>query len=259
MASQNLGQLGPTDGPPVLFDWRWYYSVPMLPLWALILLLLVGPKANRHRQAWLILLPLGVIFLVWRMAAILFSLPDGSTEPAGFFVELLAVAWSAVWLAGHWLGGRSRKVAFFFIIATMTAICLLSYWCHYADTDGLVASLIGFDVVAVVLPLAMLWTSYSCRKNYTPGRFRVRLLMRMIVSLMALELSYMVILLLVCRSGPGNLAILAPMLLTMLIVSLVCAGILYLLNLPFLELAFRSSFYGDRFESMFHIEKDRVG
>jgi hypothetical protein len=36
------------------------------------------------------------------------------------------------------------------------------------------------------------------------------------------------------------------------------AGILYVLNLPFLELAFRSSFYANRFESIFHIEKDRV-
>jgi len=258
VASQDIGQLGPKDGSPVAFHWRWYYSVPTLPLWALIVLLLVVPKANRHRQAWLILVPLGVVLLVWRMPMALFSMPDGPTETIGFFVGSVAMAWSTVWLVGHWLGGRSRKVAFFLILAAMTAIGLLSYWCHYADTDGLVLSMIGFDLVAVVLPLAMLWTSYSCRKNCTPGRFRGRLLVRMMVPLMVLMLSYVPASMLVRFPGPGNLAILAPMLLTMLIASLVCAGILYLLNLPFLELAFRSSFYADRFERIFHIEKDRV-
>ena len=52
---------GPRDGPPVVFHWRWWYHVPTLPLWA-IAVVLVGLKANRHRQAWLILVPLGLVF-----------------------------------------------------------------------------------------------------------------------------------------------------------------------------------------------------
>ena len=98
--SQDLGQLGPRDGPPVVFHWRWWYHVPSLPLWAILLLLLVVPKANRHRQAWLILIPLGLVLLVWRMPATLFSLPDGATETMGFFVVSLVMAWTMVWLSG---------------------------------------------------------------------------------------------------------------------------------------------------------------
>ena len=70
VASQDIGPLGAKDGSPVTFPWRWYYSVPTLPLWALIVLLLVVPKANRHRQAWLILIPLGVVLFCVALGAL---------------------------------------------------------------------------------------------------------------------------------------------------------------------------------------------
>ena len=45
------------------------------------------PKANRDRQTWLILIPLGVVLLAWRMPTRLLSMPDGITETPGFFIQ----------------------------------------------------------------------------------------------------------------------------------------------------------------------------
>ena len=66
VASQDIGSLGPKDGSPTIFHWRWYYNFPLLPCWAILLVLLLAPKANRNRQAYLILIPMGIAILFWR-------------------------------------------------------------------------------------------------------------------------------------------------------------------------------------------------
>ena len=63
MASHEIGGFGTSISQPVVFHWRWYYHLPTLPLWGLIALLLLVPKANSPREAWLILVPLGLVLL----------------------------------------------------------------------------------------------------------------------------------------------------------------------------------------------------
>jgi hypothetical protein len=252
VASQpDLGPLGPKEGRPTTFAWRWYYSLPMLPLWALIAVLLVAVRANRHPPAWLILIPLGEVVLVWQMLMTLLGVSDEAAEMLRFFVESLAIAWTAVWLVGHWLAGRSRRVAMLLMMVAMTVVGLLSTGCYHAGITGHLDSVLGFDLIAMILPLAMLWTSYSCGRNFTRARFRGRLFVRMAVPLVALASCYVVVLGGMLSGDIAHGSILAAML---LIMAFVYAGLLYLLNWPFLELAFRSSFYEDRFQRLFHIE-----
>ncbi len=111
VASYEIVGGGAGISQPVCIQRRWHHRVPSLPLWTLLLLLLVVPKANRHRQAWLILVPLGLVLIVWRMAATLLGLPDEDVETLGFLVVTGAMAWSMVWLLGHWLGrSRARRL-----------------------------------------------------------------------------------------------------------------------------------------------------
>ena len=46
--SQNLGDLGPGDGEPVLVDWRWYHFLPGLSYWVFMAILLILWKTNRQ-------------------------------------------------------------------------------------------------------------------------------------------------------------------------------------------------------------------
>ncbi len=251
MASQDLGQLGPKDGSPVLFHWRWYYHEPALPLWALIVLLLLVPKANRHRQAWLILIPLVLVLVVWRMPTRLLSMSDGSTETLGFFVVSGALAWTMVWLLGHRLASRSRIVTFFLTAGVMLAIGLLSYYCQFEDSNDFLPLAIIFSVCVAILLLAMMITSSFCRKKYSPRRFLAWLIVWNGVVTFTLMMSYGALMMLV----QPRLRDLLAFMLVAVPVTLLLAGILYLVNLPFLILAFKSPFYRERFESMFLVKK----
>jgi hypothetical protein len=255
VASQDIGPLGPKDGPPVAFDWPWYYHVPMLPLWLLLLLLLIVPKTNRKGQAWLILIPLCMVILVWRMPMRLLSVSDGAMETTGFFIETLALAWTMVWLAADWLAGHLRRMALLRIAAVMTLACLLSYVCYYSCYDDILNPILGFGFNIVILPLSLLWSSYGCRKIYSRGRFHFQLLLRMIVLFMLFILTFMLVLVILQYQEPEDLM---NELLGMIYASLLFAVILYLLNLPFLILAHKSPFYHDRFVDLFHIEKKPV-
>ena len=195
------------------------------------------------------------MLLVWRMPATLFSMPDGATETLGFFVVSVAMAWSMVWLLGHWLGTRYRSVTFFLILGVMMAIGLLSYYCHFADAGGLAPSHDRLRHHCVrILPLAMMLASYFCRTELLSAAVP-----RLAVGVDRLRRSLGTDVALCRDSDDGRSAWaawhLVFMLIFMVIGSVVCAGVLYLLNLPFLELAFRCPFYRERFEKLFRIEK----
>lgn len=239
------------------FQWRWYYHVPALALWALIVLLLVVPKANRHRQAWLILIPLAVVLIVWRMLAHLLSMSDdpSGTEGLGFYVVSATMAWSMVWLLGHWLASRFRYVTFFLSLGMMLAIGLLSCYCHFADTDNRASLLICYSICVVILLLATTLAGYFCRKKYSPRRFLGWLIVWNVLVAMGVLLPFVGIVTLVTtimHPGPqldvGGTVVTAVI---TVVVSIFLGGVLYLLNLPFLILAQKSPFYRERFESMF--------
>ena len=83
-------------------------------------------RANRHRQAWSIFIPLVSVLFVWRMPLMLLGVPDGSTENVSFLVVSAAMAWTMVWLLGHWLKSSYRSVTFFLMLGLMIAIGLLA-------------------------------------------------------------------------------------------------------------------------------------
>jgi hypothetical protein len=47
VASQDIGAVGPRDGQPVVFDWRWYHYLPGLPVWIVVFVVLL-----LLRRAW---------------------------------------------------------------------------------------------------------------------------------------------------------------------------------------------------------------
>jgi hypothetical protein len=253
VASQDLGQLGPPNGPPVVFRWRWYYHVPLLPLWAIMLLLLIVPKTNRHFQAWLILIPLGVVLLVPRMLTTLFAAPDQVAELLTYSVASFAMAWSVVWLVGHWLAFGSRKITLLLIMVATSAIGVFAAFCRSGNIANSLSYSISYGVVAVALSLGMMLAGYSCRKKWSPRRYRVWLLLWTVASMMVATACFAAIMLLIVLRE--QFAHAAPALLFLIPISAIYGVVLYLVNLPFQELAFRCPFYRERFEKLFHIEK----
>jgi hypothetical protein len=253
VASQTLGEQGSVESAPVFINWGSYYNVPTLPIWALIVLLLVVPKQNRRLQAWLILIPLGLIFLVWDMPARLFNIPDESTELIGFLIVTGVLGWSIVPLIGHWLEGLPRAAAFFAVLGVMLAVGLASACLyHFEDAEDLIPLSIIYIICVLILMLSMVITSYFCGQKNSPPFFFGWLLFWVGVLSIGLMLSYGLLMMILI---PG-LRDLGRMLIVLIPVAAVLGGIIYLVNLPFLVLAFNCPFYKERFENIFYRKKE---
>ena len=151
VATQDLGTLGPREGEPVEFQWHWYYNVPGLPQWILLLLMAVVLKRNRNWQAWLILLlPLALSFF-WLLTFVLIS-DSSQWEMFGQFLNAVAIAWVSVWLMGPWIlrGGRVR--AFLGACAVMFAVGIVGYVSYFGFwvSSDITGPLIGLGAICLV-------------------------------------------------------------------------------------------------------------
>jgi lipopolysaccharide export LptBFGC system permease protein LptF len=88
VAAEELGDLGPSEGAAVSFQWRWYYPAPSVGLWALLVFLLILVKRTHTARAWLILIAVVLAIILWQMEGL-----------SPLFVSLGAAA-IIVWLVG---------------------------------------------------------------------------------------------------------------------------------------------------------------
>jgi hypothetical protein len=249
VVSQEINGFGTIINPPLFFHWRWCYHFPTWSLWGLIVLLLVVPKSNRHRQAWSILIPLILILLFWNMMANLPFLSTITSEMLSFLVVTGAMAWCCVWIAGHWLSSRQRYLTFFLIFALMMVLELLSYYSRFSDDRMLPRLSIYYGLSVSVLPLSMLLTCYIFSKRHSPLRIIIPWMIG--IAIMSFGLAFSVAALSV-MSQP-DLSRLWAFIIRLLPVGAIFAGMIYLVNLPFMILASRNSFYRQRFEQIFTI------
>ncbi len=252
-----MGKSGTRAGPPTVFPWRWYYHLASVAFWALVILPLVLIKENRRFQAWAILIPLLVIVVVCQMLANLSTSPSDGAEGLQTFVVTLATAWAAVWLVGFRVASRHRRLTLPAAVFVMLVVGLLSYLC-----DGRVLNLenVGppiyyiFSALALLLPLSL--SGRCCRKVYSPQRFMLWLWLWMpltMAGVLALGAGGLFLFLGVSKGllGLAHILIMVP-------VAALMGGLygvlLYLLNLPFMLLAFRSPFYHERFCKVFGLQ-----
>lgn len=256
VATQDLGALGPDRTKPRLRGWSWWYNVPYLALWAAVVLALVLPENNRNRQAWLILIPMFLVLLLWRMPVRLVSLPGSSAAFFGLMATSLAIGWTLVWLLSNRLVRGHAQNDFFRAAAVMLVIGVWAYLADYgfAVNAGMVQSTVAFGVSAVALLAAMGLARRFSGEAYRPGPLMGWLFLSMLLTAAVAALASMSLTFL------PSLAILGPLVLLMLLVSTAFMSIflaisLYLFNLPFMLLAFKSPFYRDRFEAALRLQR----
>lgn len=251
VATLRLGVYGSGESA-VVVPWRWYDHVPAIPLLVPIVLPLVLVKSNRSWQAWLIVLPLLAVAILWRLLAGLLFMPPSSAETLGFFAVSLAAAWSVVWLLGDWLARLGKLSGLLVACALSLAMVSLSFVCHRgfaADMESLWMLVpLGWFPCALVFAAAL--SAYCCGGRYRASRFLSWLLLWMplvsslaglllVVPLIAVNLSEVTV------AGLLSEVLMAGILWT---VGAPLAGLgVFVLNLPFALLAVESPFYRDRF------------
>jgi len=171
VVSCNLGTLGPGTGEPSLYYWHWYYNVPGLALWAVLALAMVVPRANRRREALLILVPVLLVSLVWLVIARVSQPVTSDREMFGVMVLSLTVASAALWLLGHVIANYApctRLVLALSIAVGVAVVGALSVTDFSRQTIAL-PSLLGFLMPALVLGYAA--AARMSRRTYRPTRF----------------------------------------------------------------------------------------
>lgn len=168
VTSSDLGVLGATDGPPVEFQWIPAYAsmlLPWLPIFGLLVL-----KPNRKAAAWLILLPLGLLFL--------FSLTPPLSLPTGaeLFMEdigALAVGVAAVWLLPNYLRTTSRFLTFLRLLCALIGFSALAFFARqnsgWIFSDAL-PSLLLLALCALSSAMALSLAGRFCRRSNNPVR-----------------------------------------------------------------------------------------
>ena len=244
VASQDIGELGAKESEPVVYNWMWYYNVPVVFLWVVLLLVLVLVKANRNRRALLIFVPLVIVNFVWlALKEFLFPFPSSSSAVFDALFDSLTVGFAVLLLLSHKLGNRNRFITFLLALAIMVVIGLigvLSYGMGFSPQSKQILILMGMLSFSVLIGLVM--AGWRCKKHYTGLRFILWLALGTVVASVGVMLVCMGITL-----AHSLTTYWALILLQAFIVGLILGGILYLIVLPYMILAFRSSFFRERF------------
>jgi hypothetical protein len=211
--------------------------------------LVVLPKANRRWQAWLIFLPPIAIALGWQMFARLVGFRTSDAESVGLVFVSCAAGWAAFWLLGDRLAqchGIVRFIAAAFLMTAFGSIGALASGLD--DSEELLAISIAAGVFGSAVAFGTMLTGRTCRNPRGRGRFMVVLLAWTgLVVTLSLSCYLFVGSIVLGLPGPG----LAEALSALAGASAIVTGIAYLVNLPFLLLAFNSPFYADRFRALF--------
>ncbi len=242
--SLEVGELGGREGAPAVYPWYWLYHLPSLAFWGLVVLPLVLVKENRRLQAWAILIPLGAVLLVFRMTAKLLAFSPMNAEYLGTLVVSLAAAWAILWLLAHWFARRHWLLTLVAAYLVMSATGLLSFAsnCGLAANDAVVSLLLFYCAASFSLLLSAALTGRFRRKAPLSASFMVWLLPWTVLASNLAILLLMIGLSFYEEPSRIDMEAIGQVLLAGSI-----GGIaVYLLNLPFMLMAFRNRFYGQR-------------
>jgi hypothetical protein len=249
VATADLGGLGSTQGPGTIYNWTRPSLLPVLLPW-MFLLGLLTLKPNRHGQAWLIWVPVGLLFGVAALVAggLVAGLMPGDTPSQALdmltaSVIALTFGLGAVWLVIPYLGLKYRFLSFLGSLVVMAFFAGLAWVLREGLEGGIeqavqgVIPIIGSGGIAVALAL----TGLACRGRYHPFRLLLLLLSALLTTWLLVTVPFLIIALIANQGSPpldGFLAFLG--MITLLSFAVV---------LPFLVLSFASVFYRDRLKA----------
>jgi hypothetical protein len=251
VVSRQIDGLGIAKSQPAIVNWHWYYHLATAPLWAIVLLSVIAFRENRNAQAWLIVIPLAIVLILWRTPLLLFGIGQETIQSIGSPIFAGAMGWTLVWLFGDRLANRRFPGAtVFLIILVMFVFGGLAFFALGGLKDSLFSNVVAYGISVGALVLSMAIAAHFSRNNFTPVRFGLWLLLWIALVSEVAVLCVAGLIITVNWAFGGQFLILVFM---ASILALIVAGIIYVANLPFLILIMKSPFYRARFDAMFHI------
>jgi len=248
-SSEDIGSLGIKEGTATIYPWKWYYSMPAFGIWIFLALAILLFKDNRDPRVLLILIPIFIIRLLWSLFLPVLGVPTTRLVVFGMLVDALVIGLAVLWLLAYKLGNRNRfiSVLLAFIVllaATFIAVVSNQTWSLRGSREVMVVQVLEIVIMLLVFVLA----GWCCRKQYGPKRFMLWLAFwTIVISLVGMFIYFLISM----RPSADELINQIP---EVLVGSLILAITIYMLNLPFLILAFASTFYRERFYAYFRLK-----
>jgi len=241
----DIGELGQKEGTAVIYNWRWYYSVPGLALWVVLIGAIVLVKANRNPQALLILMPLLIVNLLWLGFVKLLHFPSSARVQFDPLFASYTIGVAVLWLLAHKLGNRNRFVTFLLALIIMIVIDFVGIASY--GMGAFSGETMLFTAFLAVLSFAVLvgfvLAARQCRNRYSGLRFVLYLALWTVAVCLASTLVFYPIVFII-QQVPVPIS---TVLLVALIAGLAFGAFLYVIVFPFMILALRSSFFRERF------------
>lgn len=256
--SADMGDLGPHDGEPSVYEWRWYHSALGLSPWLVLIAAAVGVKANRNYRILLLGAPLTLVSLLYLAVMFGISLTRGRGMTSSSQVQFdllfhsLAIGVTLLWLAAPMLIRRPATVRILAAVVLMTGIvglAIVSFGTTSSDEAMMFMAFLGFLSAALVLTPAA--AARLCRQSYRPVAFMLWLAMWLIVGGVLAVLGFLAVLLSM-NAGPSASEL--PRLVQQgIAVGAILGVCLYVLHLPYLLLGFASPFFRARLQACLNL------
>jgi len=170
VASADLGELGPTDGRPVLYHFSPLYHAQGFIPWLLLPLALVALKENHTAQAAWILAPVALLVAVYWAVMTVLKPTSGSTVQMNMFFTIMVVGFAMIWLLADRIGHRRRGAAFLSAALVYFGVLGANLLTGEFGTDArTVASMAAVSIPAILLPFFT--ASLISRRSFGKARF----------------------------------------------------------------------------------------
>ncbi len=188
VSTYDLGTLGPDEGEPTLCAWRWFYCIPGLPLWMVLLATAVVPRAGRTPRTLLILLPVILVYAGW--SALAGTLPSGPLEheTSRIMILSLAAGLAVLWLVARPVAGGTRGRGLLGALVVAVGIVFLgaaSLSVRFSD------QMVRFISVLSVLMSAATFGHVLSRRSYSRRRRTWRFVLSLAVWTFAASIASM--------------------------------------------------------------------
>jgi len=245
--TRDIGEVGSAEGT-IFCDWMWYYNALGVILWIVTILVLAGLKSNRNPQAWLIFVPVLVVFLAWTIFKKVVGANSTGIQIFDIIFDGLIFGQAIMWLIAGKISRKSRFVN-----------CLVSLIVMIAAGAAAVVSSLGFEfstegvatfVAMVILSLAIVCgqglAGLMCRKKYSGVRYSLWAALWEI-AIIAVPTAvfgiFAVVMIAASRDILRSFAVLAGV----AMIAAFLGAVVYGVNLPFLILVQRNRFWRERF------------
>jgi peptidoglycan/LPS O-acetylase OafA/YrhL len=236
----------------VVYHWPWYWHLPSLGPWLLLALAVALPRANRHRHALLIFIPMLIVALLWPRAAQRAGISSADATQFGFLIDFLVVGLALLWLNAETLGrvrALNRFAGSLGLLLLAGLAVVLSYWGAFPRRTGILLTVTG--VAALILLVSLLLTRRLAHRRYQPLRFMLWLaawsLVCSLIGAAALTGAMMLV-------SPYPIQSWRTVLIQMVMPGLIIGLCLYAVSLPYLLLMFSSPFFRRRFQVWLGVE-----